>query len=214
MCTLRSMWTKSSLPWHRSWNQIWWSCPISCFQWPRSNTQGEPPTPRRLVSSSSQPRRRLESCWTPSSRTRPPSRRARLTITYSFWRTTCSRDCCRQGRQSPRYLYDTICSFRTEGEFSPEYGLTYNMSQTGIYVRTLDPPPKNATLWLELRPSGTTTVHLRHPQFGSRRQGACSRATPPVLGLQHRCTRLTGSRPGSSTETHTARSHRCRTRLP
>lgn len=95
------------------------------------------------------------------------------------------RDGCRQGRQSPRYLFDTICSFRTEGEFSPEYGLTYNMSQTGIYVRTLDPPPKNTTLWLELRPPGTTaTVHLRGTLVWVATPGACSRATPPGFGLQ------------------------------
>jgi len=95
------------------------------------------------------------------------------------------RDGCRQVRQSPRYLFDTICSFRTEGEFSPEYGLTYNMSQTGIYVRTLDPPPKNTTLWLELRPPGTTaTVHLRGTLVWVATPGASSRATPPGFGLQ------------------------------
>jgi CheY-like chemotaxis protein len=95
------------------------------------------------------------------------------------------RDGGRKGRQSPRYLFDTICSFRSEGEFSPEYGLTYNMSQTGIYVRTLDPPPKNTTLWLELRPPGTAaTVHLRGNLVWVATPGACSRATPPGFGLE------------------------------
>lgn len=95
------------------------------------------------------------------------------------------RDGCRQLRQSPRYLYDTICSFRMEGAFSPEYGLTYNMSETGIYVRTLDPPPKNAALWLELRPPGATaTVHLRGTLVWVAMPGGCSRATPPGFGLQ------------------------------
>ena len=65
-------------------------------------------------------------------------------------------------RKSVRYLYDTICSFRPEGVFSPEYGLTYNMSETGIYVRTLDPPPKSKAVWLELRPPATAgAIHLR-----------------------------------------------------
>lgn len=95
------------------------------------------------------------------------------------------RDGGRKGRQSPRYLFDTICSFRSEGEFSPEYGLTYNMSETGIYVRTLDPPPKNTKLWLELRPPGTAaTVHLRGNLVWVATPGACSRATPPGFGLE------------------------------
>jgi CheY-like chemotaxis protein len=91
----------------------------------------------------------------------------------------------RQVRDSPRYLFDTICSFRPEGAFSPEYGLTYNMSKTGIYVRTLDPPPKNKALWLELRPPGTTsTVHLRGSLVWVAMPGGGARATPPGFGLR------------------------------
>ncbi len=88
-------------------------------------------------------------------------------------------------RQSPRFLFDTICSFRTEGAFSPEYGLTYNLSETGIYVRTLDPPPENARLWLELRPPGfTETVHLRGKLIWRAIPGESARSTPPGFGLR------------------------------
>ena len=88
-------------------------------------------------------------------------------------------------RQSPRYLFDTICSFRTEGAFSPEYGLTYNLSETGIYVRTLDPPPSDARLWLELRPPGfTETVHLRGKLVWRAIPGQRALTTPPGFGLQ------------------------------
>lgn len=91
----------------------------------------------------------------------------------------------RQARNSPRYLFDTICSFRLEGAFSPEYGLTYNLSETGIYVRTLDPPPKNTALWLELRPPGTTTtVHLRGTLVWVAMPGRGARGTPPGFGLR------------------------------
>jgi len=90
----------------------------------------------------------------------------------------------RQARDSPRYLFDTICSFRSEGAFSPEHGLTYNVSETGIYVRTLDPPPKNTALWFELRPPGTTaTVHLRGTLVWVAMPGRGARATPPGFGL-------------------------------
>jgi CheY-like chemotaxis protein len=91
----------------------------------------------------------------------------------------------RQARNSPRYLFDTLCSFRLEGAFSAEHGLTYNLSETGIYVRTLDPPPKNSALWLELRPPGTTaTVHLRGKLVWVAMPGRGSRGTPPGFGLR------------------------------
>jgi hypothetical protein len=45
--------------------------------------------------------------------------------------------------------------------------------------------PKNTTLWLELRPPGTTaTVQLRGTLVWVATPGACSRATPPGFGLQ------------------------------
>jgi CheY-like chemotaxis protein len=92
---------------------------------------------------------------------------------------------CRQARNSPRYLFDTICSFRWEGAFRPEHGLTYNLSDTGIYVRTLDPPPKNAALRIEFRPPGTTaTVHLRGTLVWVAMPGRGARATPPGFGLR------------------------------
>lgn len=91
----------------------------------------------------------------------------------------------RQARDSPRYLFDTICSFRSEGAFQPEHGLTYNVSETGIYVRTLDPPPKNTALRIEFRPPGTTaTVHLRGTLVWVAMPGRGARATPPGFGLR------------------------------
>ena len=63
--------------------------------------------------------------------------------------------------------------------------MTYNLSETGIYVRTLDPPPKNTALWLELRPPGTTTtVHLRGTLVWVAMPGRGTRGTPPGFGLR------------------------------
>lgn len=91
----------------------------------------------------------------------------------------------RQVRNSRRYLFDTICSFRLEGEFSLEYGLTYNLSETGIYVRTLDPPPKSTALWLELRPPGSTaTVHLRGTLMWVGMAVRRAQVTPPGFGFR------------------------------
>ncbi len=95
------------------------------------------------------------------------------------------RDGWRRARNSPRYLFDTICSFRAEGVFTPEHGLTYNLSETGIYVRTLDPPSKNTALWLEMRPPGTTAaVHLRGTPVWVTTPGRGVGATPPGFGLR------------------------------
>ena len=90
-----------------------------------------------------------------------------------------------QQRQSPRFLFDALCSFRAEGNFESEYGLTYNISGNGIYVRTLDPPPRTSRLWIELRPPGTnSTVQLRGSLVWRTVLDAGPRATPPGFGLK------------------------------
>ncbi|MDH5490422.1 MAG: PilZ domain-containing protein [Myxococcales bacterium] len=68
----------------------------------------------------------------------------------------------REARTSARLLFGSMCSFRAEGERRPVYGLTYNLSREGLYVRTLDPPQRGARVWLEMRPPHVAhTVHLR-----------------------------------------------------
>jgi DNA-binding response OmpR family regulator len=65
-------------------------------------------------------------------------------------------------RNSARLLYATACSFRAAGEMTFTHGLTYNVSRDGLYVRTLDPPPRGTEVWIELRPPRVTrAVHLR-----------------------------------------------------
>lgn len=95
-------------------------------------------------------------------------------------------------RSSPRLLFSTLCAFRREHELSPEFGLTYNISRDGLYVRTMDPPPRHSVVWLELRPPGTAKiVHLRGQVVWTRVPGEGRGATtPPGFGvriLEERC---------------------------
>ena len=57
-----------------------------------------------------------------------------------------------EGRGSDRLLFGAAVHFRIAGRDEDEIGFSYNVSQTGIYVRTLLAPPAKSLLWLELRP--------------------------------------------------------------
>ncbi len=57
------------------------------------------------------------------------------------------------GRRDPRMLYGTIVAYRTAASDEFDYGFSYNVSSTGLYVRTLA-PPNSGNVWLELRPPG------------------------------------------------------------
>lgn len=54
-------------------------------------------------------------------------------------------------RASQRILYGTTVAFRGTGRAADDYGYTYNVSEGGMYVRTLA-PPEDPLVWLELTP--------------------------------------------------------------
>jgi len=88
-------------------------------------------------------------------------------------------------RASSRKLYTSVCSFREAGSFVPSYGVTYNVSREGVYVRSFDPPRPGSALWLELRaPSSGTPLHLRATAVWQRLPGAGAGTLPPGFGLQ------------------------------
>lgn len=89
-------------------------------------------------------------------------------------------------RASPRLLFSTLCAFRREHDLTPSFGLTYNVSRRGLFVRSLDPPPSGSPVWLELRPPGRTgIVHLRGEAVWVRKVGAHSDAlAPPGFGVR------------------------------
>lgn len=88
-------------------------------------------------------------------------------------------------RASTRLLYGSICGFRPAGTLQPVYGLSYNISREGLYVRTLDPPTAGSSLWFEMRPPYADEVaHLRGKVVWSRGLDHPGGAAPPGFGLR------------------------------
>lgn len=104
-----------------------------------------------------------------------------------------------EGRASERLLHATVASFREEGQEYAQYGITYNVSREGLYVRTLMPPPVNTDVWIELRPPTLDSlVHLEARVVWTRRFGPSAGATaPPGFGV-----RITGGGERSMTRWH------------
>jgi hypothetical protein len=57
-----------------------------------------------------------------------------------------------EGRGSARLLFGAAVRFRVAGREEDEIGFTYNVSETGLYVRTLVAPPAKESVWLEFQP--------------------------------------------------------------
>jgi hypothetical protein len=87
-------------------------------------------------------------------------------------------------RKSPRILYGTTVAFRGAGREKDDQGFSYNVSESGLYVRTLAPPEDNET-WLELSPPRSERrVRLVGKVAWRRRFGHSDNATvPPGFGV-------------------------------
>lgn len=88
-------------------------------------------------------------------------------------------------RASRRLLYGTMVAFRCAGREEDDFGLSYNVSAGGLYVRSLAPPSEDR-VWLELRPPRTERlVRLEGRVCWRRGYGPTSMATvPPGFGLE------------------------------
>jgi CheY-like chemotaxis protein len=88
-------------------------------------------------------------------------------------------------RTSPRILFGTTTAFRGAGRDSDDWGYSYNISQNGIYVRTLA-PPDDELVWLELcPPRGERRVRLVGKVAWRRGLSKGDFATvPPGFGVQ------------------------------
>jgi CheY-like chemotaxis protein len=66
-------------------------------------------------------------------------------------------------RTSRRVFWATMVAFRPLSSFEPSFGLTYDISRGGLFVRTTDTPELNTTVSLELRvsPDNDRVVTLR-----------------------------------------------------
>lgn len=96
-------------------------------------------------------------------------------------------------RSSSRVLFGTAVSFRGAGAAEDDVGLTYNLSASGLFVRTLAPLEADQEVWLELWPPHTTrAVRLAGRVAWRRPFGPTWTATvPPGFGVA-----LTGGLPG------------------
>jgi DNA-binding response OmpR family regulator len=88
-------------------------------------------------------------------------------------------------RASRRLLYGTMVAFRCAGRDEDDYGLSYNVSAGGLYVRSLAPPVEDR-VWLELRPPRTERlVRLEGRVCWRRGYGPSAMATvPPGFGIE------------------------------
>jgi len=88
-------------------------------------------------------------------------------------------------RASERILFGAICAFRRAGELEPVYGLTYNISREGLFIRTLDPPANGTEIWFEMRPPHSArAVHLRGQAVWSKGLDTPGGAAPPGFGMR------------------------------
>jgi len=88
-------------------------------------------------------------------------------------------------RTSPRLLYGTTVALRGAGRDSDDWGYSYNISESGLYVRTLS-PPDDEFVWLELSPPRSERrVRLVGKVAWRRGLGKGEYATvPPGFGVQ------------------------------
>ncbi|MBN1608599.1 MAG: hypothetical protein JW940_18360 [Polyangiaceae bacterium] len=88
-------------------------------------------------------------------------------------------------RASARLLYGTTVWFRPAGHEEDDFGFCYNVSEGGLYVRTLA-PPEGEQVWLELVPPRTERRVRLVGQVAWRRPfGRSDYATvPPGVGVQ------------------------------
>ncbi len=88
-------------------------------------------------------------------------------------------------RASPRILHGTTVRFRGAGREEDELGFSYNVSEGGIYVRTLA-PPSDDIIWIELTPPKSSLRVRLTGQIAWRRPfGPHGTATvPPGFGAK------------------------------
>jgi len=91
-----------------------------------------------------------------------------------------SRPCDVDKRATPRLLYGTTVAFRGRGREQDDFGYTYNISEGGLYVRTLA-PPDDELVWLELcPPRADRRVRLVGKVAWRRGLGSSQYATVPA----------------------------------
>jgi CheY-like chemotaxis protein/Tfp pilus assembly protein PilZ len=99
-----------------------------------------------------------------------------------------------ENRASPRLLFGTTVAFRVAGRDTDEWGYVYNVSEGGLFIRTMAALRPGDDAWLELKPPRTDRrVRLEAAVVWKRPYDPATQAVvPPGFGV-----RITG---GSETD--------------
>jgi hypothetical protein len=101
-----------------------------------------------------------------------------------------ANELCRPGgvesRRATRVLYGAVARFRAAGDDEDDFALTYNVSTSGLYLRTLAMLPPGTDVWLEvLPPRSERPVRLHACVAWDRPFGTSHSAVmPPGMGLE------------------------------
>jgi Tfp pilus assembly protein PilZ len=88
-------------------------------------------------------------------------------------------------RAAPRLLYGTAVSFRLAGRDADDVGFTYNVSEGGLYVRTLAPLDGGQDVWVDLwPPRSERRVRLAGTVAWRRGFGSQGSTVPPGFGVK------------------------------
>ncbi|HEX9620100.1 MAG TPA: hypothetical protein VF989_08200, partial [Polyangiaceae bacterium] len=97
-------------------------------------------------------------------------------------------------RETARRIYGAVARFRPVGSDDDDTGFTYNVSENGLYLRTLAPPGA-PVVWVDIRPPGSrNTVRLEGRVTWQRTPGSTNVVPAPYgfavelnagLGLSH-----------------------------
>lgn len=85
-------------------------------------------------------------------------------------------------RKGERRLYGTQVRFRPVGSVDCDFGFSYNISDAGLYVRTLA-PPVSERVWLEVRPPQTNEWVCLEGEVAWRRPFATESGAPVPPGF-------------------------------
>jgi CheY-like chemotaxis protein/Tfp pilus assembly protein PilZ len=135
-------------------------------------------TPPKKLSAAAAATRDLDGAWV-SDAFAPPEN-----VLYAI--NEAMRGSFAENRASPRLLYATIVAFRVAGRDQDDIGFIFNVSQEGLYIRTMAPLTRGDDAWLELTPPRTERrVRLEAEVVWRRPYGPATDATaPPGFGVR------------------------------
>ncbi len=99
-----------------------------------------------------------------------------------FLAAELKRDSDKKSRESRRLLFSAMCTFRIPGG-AVRHGYVYNISNLGLFIRTLTPLAFGSSVWIEMEPYETGLVHLRGEVVRSREHVGSEGNGPAGFGV-------------------------------